>query len=329
MKKVSVIIPVYKVEQYLDRCVESVVNQTYQNLEIILVDDGSPDKCPQMCDDWAKKDKRIKVIHKENGGLSDARNVGIRNSTGDYIGFVDSDDYIDLTMYEKLVDSIESKKSDMSMAGINYTYDNKILKLEEINLEKAESQQIFSYLVLSGKKETNGKLYTENIMCAVWRCLYKKELIREIKFEKDLFCEDVVFTLMVLKNNPKISIVKDNLYFYYQREGSILHYYNEKKLKARKMFIERSVQLLKDCVSKEKLEYYEFLQYELCFNEVALSKDKKLKTIFLKDEFLKGLNNKANYTQKKKNTKMLKYKVADFLIHHNCFFVYSKLVRLR
>ena len=134
---------------------------------------------------------------------------------------------------------------------------------------------------------------------------------------------------MVLKTNPKISVVKDNLYFYYQREGSILHYYNEKKLRARKTFIDRSIQLLKDCVSGEELKYYKFLQYELCFNEVALSKDKKLRKIFLNDEFLQELNDKENYMVKKKNTKLFKYKVADFLIHNKWFFVYSKLVKLR
>ena len=101
--KISVIVPVYKVEKYLDKCVESIVNQTYKNLEIILVDDGSPDNCPAMCDEWAEKDERIRVIHKENGGLADARNAGMDIATGDYIGFVDSDDWIEPNMYEVLL----------------------------------------------------------------------------------------------------------------------------------------------------------------------------------------------------------------------------------
>ncbi len=103
MDLISVIVPVYKVEAYLNRCVESIVNQSYSNLEIILVDDGSPDRCPEMCDVWSQKDKRIKVIHKENGGLSDARNAGMAIATGTYIGFVDSDDWIDRDFYEKLL----------------------------------------------------------------------------------------------------------------------------------------------------------------------------------------------------------------------------------
>ena len=92
---ISIIVPVYKVEKYIDRCVESIINQTYKNIEIILVDDGSPDNCPKICDEWAKKDKRIRVIHKENRGVSSARNVGIDVAKGKYIGFVDSDDYIE------------------------------------------------------------------------------------------------------------------------------------------------------------------------------------------------------------------------------------------
>lgn len=105
MKKplISVIVPIYNVESYLNRCVESIVNQTYQNLEIILVDDGSPDNCPQICDDWARKDSRIKVIHKENGGLSDARNAGMNIATGEYISFIDSDDYVALDFCETML----------------------------------------------------------------------------------------------------------------------------------------------------------------------------------------------------------------------------------
>ena len=101
--KISIIVPVYKVEQYLERCVRSLINQTYKNVEIILVDDGSPDQCPQMCDNYASDDLRIKVIHKKNGGLSDARNAGLRIATGEYVMYVDSDDYIEKNACEKLI----------------------------------------------------------------------------------------------------------------------------------------------------------------------------------------------------------------------------------
>lgn len=114
---ISVIVPVYKVEKYLDRCVESIVAQSYKNIEIILVDDGSPDHCGQICDEWAKKDERIKVIHKPNGGAADARNVGIQKAGGEYITFVDSDDYIAPLMVEKLYDAILNASAKMSMCN--------------------------------------------------------------------------------------------------------------------------------------------------------------------------------------------------------------------
>ena len=112
LPKISVIIPVYKVEEYINRCIKSVVNQTYDNLEIILVDDGSPDNCPAICDKWAEKDSRIKVIHKNNGGLSDARNMGMKIASGELIGFIDSDDWISKEMYQLLYENMkENEKS--------------------------------------------------------------------------------------------------------------------------------------------------------------------------------------------------------------------------
>lgn len=114
---ISVIVPVYKVERYLDRCVQSIVDQTYRNLEIILVDDGSPDSCPDMCDAWIAKDYRIRVIHQENQGLGAARNSGIESSTGELIGFVDSDDWLEPTMYEALFNSLKNNDADISMTA--------------------------------------------------------------------------------------------------------------------------------------------------------------------------------------------------------------------
>lgn len=115
----SVVVPVYKVEPYLDQCVESIVNQTYSNLEIILVDDGSPDNCPKMCDDWAERDSRIRVIHKENGGLSDARNAGVAVATGEFLAFVDSDDYLEPEMYELMLSALRRTGVQMACCGIS------------------------------------------------------------------------------------------------------------------------------------------------------------------------------------------------------------------
>ena len=126
--KISVIVPIYKVEDYLDRCIESIVGQTYSNLEIILVDDGSPDSCPQLCDEYAKKDSRIKVIHKQNGGVSSARNEGLKFAHGEYIGFVDPDDYVHPSMYEKLIDCIHKNQCQIAVCRFSHVNETGVEK---------------------------------------------------------------------------------------------------------------------------------------------------------------------------------------------------------
>ena len=131
---ISIIVPVYKVENYLERCLISIIRQSYQNLEIILVDDGSPDDCPLLCDAWAEKDKRIRVIHKANGGLSDARNVGIDASHGDYLMFVDSDDYISLEMCQKLMNTAIIEDADIVSCNLYWTYGDGTRRREQMSV---------------------------------------------------------------------------------------------------------------------------------------------------------------------------------------------------
>lgn len=226
MKKdlVSVIVPVYNVEKYLDRCIESIINQTYKNLEIILVDDGSPDNCPKMCDNWAKKDKRIKVIHKENGGLSDARNIGINNATGDYIAFVDSDDFIDKEMYEKLLQNLIRTNSDISICSMIYYYEN-----DQIKELKNNDTSFFIYDDI--KKYDN--LFNENFLnfVVVWNKIYKKEIFKKLRFPKGKINEDTFLAHKILNLSNKIVYSKEKLYYYVQREESIMHQqFNIKKL---------------------------------------------------------------------------------------------------
>ena len=132
MDLISVIVPIYNVEQYLDRCVKSIVEQTYTNLEIILVDDGSPDNCGAMCDSWAARDNRIKVIHKENGGLSDTRNAGLGIATGDFISFIDSDDWIESAFYEKLLTAIRESNAEVAACATNFvTEDERLIRVRQ------------------------------------------------------------------------------------------------------------------------------------------------------------------------------------------------------
>lgn len=217
---VSIIVPVYKVEKYIKECIDSILNQTYKNLEIILVDDGSPDKCPYICDEYARKDSRIKVIHKENGGLSSARNLGIDIAQGDYIQFVDSDDLIDSRMTEILFTNLINTNSDISCCC--YYYSEK--KSENIN-DKPETIKEFTSF------EAIRDLYCKKLQNVIsWNKLYRKSLFQEIRFPVGKICEDV-FTIYKLFFISK-KIVKSSFigYFYRASPNSITHNFSKKRL---------------------------------------------------------------------------------------------------
>ena len=143
-ERISVVVPVYNVEQYLEKCVNSIINQTYKNLEIILVDDGATDKSGKLCDELAKLDNRIMAYHKKNGGLSDARNYGVERATGDYIGFVDGDDYIDVEMYEKLYEAIKKENVDVAECNLKIIYFLKKIKINN-NQSTKKRKNSFKY----------------------------------------------------------------------------------------------------------------------------------------------------------------------------------------
>lgn len=206
---ISVIVPVYNVEKYLDNCVESIVNQTYKDLEIILVDDGSPDNCPVMCDEWAKKDDRIKVIHKENGGVSSARNIGLDNVTGEYIGFVDSDDYLKSNMYELLIENLTATNSDISVCSTFLVDENNNIKADNI----FESQVL--------NQEEAVKFLSYKMNNSLWNKLFKKDMFKGCRFDEGhTFGEDHLILLQVLKNVNRVSFISDSLYYYVQRSNS-------------------------------------------------------------------------------------------------------------
>mgnify|MGYP003302353025 CR=1 FL=1 len=216
---ISVIVPVYNVEKYLDRCIESIVNQTYKNLEIILIDDGSTDNSPQICDELEKKDKRIKVIHKENSGVSSARNVGLDNAKGDYIGFVDSDDFIEKDMYSLMLKKIESTNSDCCFCDVRYVG---ICSNEEIHLW---NKQLFSKQeILNVFFEFNGFNFS------VWNKLFQKNKIKKIRFNEKIFIkEDALFCLEYFNDIKKISHINKALYNYCFNDESALNNRNIKK----------------------------------------------------------------------------------------------------
>lgn len=212
-EKISVIIPVYKVEKYLDNCIKSIVAQTYRNLEIILVDDGSPDNCPAMCDAWAKKDNRIKVIHKENGGLSDARNVGMAAATGDFIGFVDSDDWISPDMYQLLYDRMKIDGSDIVACGVQMVWED---YTPPRILTKSGCR------VMNSQEAMQAIIEESWLKQPVWYKLYKTELVQDIPFPVGKYHEDVFWSYQAVGRANKISVIDTPCYFYTQRSGSIM-----------------------------------------------------------------------------------------------------------
>lgn len=210
---ISVIVPIYNVESYLDRCIRSIVNQTYKNLEIILIDDGSPDQCPDICDQWAQRDYRIKVIHKENGGLSDARNAGMKIMTGDYVSFIDSDDWISENMYEIMLYNMQTNNADICESGFKRT--------SEFN--KYEEQNSQGKCKAYAKEEALKALIQENIKPMVWNKLYKRNLIEDNWFRVGKCNEDEFWIYKILDNSKKIIQIDDILYYYFFRENSIIN----------------------------------------------------------------------------------------------------------
>lgn len=210
--KVSVIIPVYKVEKELDRCIQSVMQQTYQNLEIILVDDGSPDQCPQMCDTYQKKDTRIKVIHKKNGGLSSARNAALDIASGEYIAFVDSDDWIALDFIETLVHNAEKENADISIIGFRMVWDD--------GRERCYGNDE-EYYVYHTEEAIRELLIQRRFFCMVCQKLYKRSVFSAVRFPEGKPYEDVAISLPTFLRAKIVVFSGKQKYFYFQRAESI------------------------------------------------------------------------------------------------------------
>ena len=236
MDLISVIVPVYKVDQYLNRCVESIVNQTYKNLEIILVDDGSPDDCPTICDTWAKKNSRIKVIHKTNGGLSDARNAGLETATGQYIAFVDSDDWIQKTFIDYLYRAITNTGADLSACDVRFVPDGE---------EVSDSTEPFGTVQTCLPEEAIGELLKGcSFRATVWNKLYKAELLSGETFEIGRLHEDEFFSYRIFDKCRRLAFVDLPLYCYCQRANSIMSTYSIGHLDALEAY-SRRLELLK------------------------------------------------------------------------------------
>ncbi len=293
MKKISVIVPVYNVKDYIEDCVKSLVNQSFKDYEILLINDGSTDGSDKICEVYEKKYKNVTLFTKKNGGLSDARNYGVSKSNGEYITFVDSDDYVDKFFLEKLYLAIKTKNSEISMCFYEKVPEKTIeIKETEIDMKKieiVEKNDIFNYL-LTPNTSTPYEIGT----CK----LIRKEILDDVKFPIGIVHEDTATSYKIFEKANKISVINEKLYYYRQREGSITHKFNEKRLdlinvlKQRQNFFDKKSKHL-----QQKHFIFMFnrlcrLRYEAKTNKVAYKKvDISIKKL-LKNNIIKDFNYK-------------------------------------
>lgn len=265
---ITVIVPVYNVEKYLSRCVDSIINQTYKNLEIILVDDGSTDSSPAICDNYAKKDNRINVIHKQNNGASSARNAALDIASGDYIGFVDSDDYINRDMYASLLDSIVDSDSDMAICESEYVV-NGVSDFTACNVGLDCDE-------ISARDFMREIINVSPTMSVLWNKLYKKSVWSDIRFPDYKVYEDEAIWLLVYKKIAKISVIHKCLYTHFKTDGSIMNNsFGQKNLVLFDVCDER----LEYFKSKKDSEFEQLTKYSMFklikFNYIHLPKSNK------------------------------------------------------
>ena len=254
---VTVIIPVYNVEMYLPLCINSILKQTYQNLEIILIDDGSTDDSPGICDTYALKDNRIKVIHQQNQGAAVARNTGLENATGEYIVFVDSDDFINEKMIEKLYIALKQTDSDLSICNFKYTSENG----KEIDLKETDIKNEVLYT-----EEIIDKLFQNNNCgyIVIWNKMYKKDLWKQIRYPVGVIYEDEAVIHHIFSKCKKVATISDELYYYRQVSGSIMHSERNEKNLDKYLALADRLMFFKNTVNKEnirKLAYQYWYHY--------------------------------------------------------------------
>ena len=311
---ISIIIPVYKTEKYLKRCIESALNQTYQKLEIILVDDGSPDECPRICDEYAQKDNRIKVIHKENGGVSSARNIALDVAKGKYITFLDSDDFFEQEACEILYKTAIQHNADVVTCGMTMRYSNSSTDVYHENKIYKNNACLYAYLA-------------DEIRPEVWAKLFKRTLFDGIRFDKNIsYGEDMLLNFKVISKSKYIVNIKDCLYNYEQQNESAAttSYITEARImsyRITKHILEQSKK------SNELIDIATWRHVRGLFailTRIILGEENKLFDRYfdeIVDEIL--LYIKTILTSKKYS---LKYKYGVFILK-NCKWVYVYLIR--
>ena len=269
---VSIIVPVYNSEKYLDQCVSSIVEQTYSSLEIILVDDGSTDNSPRMCDDWAQKDNRVKVVHKQNAGAGLARNSGLDIAAGEFVCFFDSDDYLDPDAIYKAMTLAQKEKTDIVIFGAvtvdqNGNYISRMVpEAKQVCYCGEEIQNVFLPDLIDRK---NDHVKIRNLIFSFWVCMFSMELIRKnewkIVSEREYLSEDSYSLLLLYKNVKSVAILQEPLYFYREIQGSLSRAYKEN-------FYSQIKKFYLDCIGLAvRLEYSEEVRRRISGLFLALS----------------------------------------------------------
>ena len=314
MKKISVIVPIYNVEAYLERMLESLINQTYKNLEIILIDDGSTDSSAKICDKYKKKDKRIVVMHKKNEGVSVARNKGLELARGDYIGFVDSDDVISLDMYERLYNNIISTNADISVCSYS-TFS------KDVDFEYKDNIKIFN------KEEALKDIISDGIITNfLWNKLFKSNLFNNIKFPENCIYEDLYVMPKLIEKIDRLCFDYSKLYGYFKRNNSYVNTYNEEKNKNYLNFCdERYTYLSKYKYLNNYLESYRCFYIYSAFLQCSKSKCIDVINSYYMKEYHKIFKN--NFKHLNKNVS-LKRKILFYIlyINKNTFFKIVSLI---
>ena len=332
---VSVVLPIYNVEKYLDRCIESVVGQTYKNLEIILVDDGSTDSCLQKCDEWSTKDSRIKVIHKINAGLGMARNTGIDNATGKYIFFFDSDDYVDVSIIEKCVNSAIEYGSEVVVFGRNDVYDDGKISPYSIKTQKK---------VFRGNEVVREVLpamfnYSMGFGVSAWGKMYDLETIKRLEkrfvSEREIISEDAYFAIDFYPDVNVISIVPEDLYYYCKRENSLSRVYNSERQKKNDIFYLKTVELAQSKGLDSDIIKYIGVRYQMytisamkqaCRSNLSKKRKKEeLKKIF-KSDVLRSTLTKNIISHHSKSMKLF-FTCLKYRLHALCIFLLNAKVK--
>ncbi len=316
---VTVVLPIYNVEKYLDRCIESVVSQTYEKLEILLVDDGSTDSCPEKCDGWARKDSRIRVVHKENQGLGMARNTGIENANGEYICFFDSDDYISRDTVEKAYGQAVEDKSDAVLFGINFcdekgkVTDSFTCPLGKVAYENEQVENFFLPEFIAPDPDGDGVKLFYMSPCIL---LYSMSVINKCNWrfvsERDIISEDVYSLLSLFKHISKVSVLPEAYYFYCTNEASLSRSYRKDRFEKLCRFYEEAKTLCKNLgygdeilrrVSKPYLSFViSALKQESIASESSKQNKARIKTLVndktLQEVLHKNKNDKVSLTRR-------------------------------